>query len=99
MHSKIIVVDDFIVFSAAWGEWVSSTIGDGLIAFIDTLGLVVANNGSKLTFVGKDMGSVVDVTLILESLVSSVQGWKVKIETNNGSDHQSIRFHISPHQQ
>lgn len=79
----------------AWGDWTTCVRGNELVTFADSLGLVIANNGSEPTFVGRGAGSIVDVTFVSESLVPNVNRWRVKTEVDNGSDHQSISFQIS----
>lgn len=93
--AKIIVAGDFNARSGAWGDWFTCARGNELIAFADSLSLVVINEGSEPTYFGKGAGSIVDVTLASESLSRNVSGWRVDLETDNGSDHHSIGYQIT----
>lgn len=62
---SVLVTGDFNARSAAWGDWVDNQRGEDLSALLDSLGLVIANEGSTPTFT-RGAGSIVDVTAMSE---------------------------------
>lgn len=88
----VLITGDFNARSAAWGDWCRNTRGDDLSTLFSSLGLQVVNEGSKPTFVGIGRGSIVDLTVVSESLVGHVSGWHVCDEVESMSDHQYIAF-------
>lgn len=90
--AKIIVAGDFNARSAAWGDWVTDPRGDGLVSLVDTLSLIVVNEGAEPTFIGRGAGSIVDVTMAFESLSHTICGWRVRSELDNHSDHHAIEY-------
>jgi hypothetical protein len=88
----VIVAGDLNARSAVWGDWCQDSRGSDLNSLFDSLGLVVLNEGSSPTFVGRGRGSIVDVTAASEGIVGRIQGWRVCDEAESGSDHQYIQF-------
>jgi len=91
--AEVIIAGDFNARSAAWGDWETCSKGTELAAFADSFELMILNEGSEPTFVGRGAGSIVDVTLASESLSGRVRGWRVKTDENY-SDHNSITFQV-----
>jgi len=91
---SVIVAGDLNARSAVWGDWCQDSRGSDLNSLFDSLGLVVLNEGSSPTFVGRGRGSIVDVTAASEGIVGRIQGWRVCDEAESGSDHQYIEFAI-----
>lgn len=58
----IIVAGDLNARSAMWGDWCQESRGSDLNSLFNSLGLVVLNEGSSPTFVGRGRGSIVDIT-------------------------------------
>lgn len=90
---QIVLAGDFNARSAHWGDWVTCPKGIELSAFADALELVVLNQGSEPTYVGKGAGSIVDVTFVTEALSTQTHGWTVSTK-ENFSDHNSVVFQI-----
>lgn len=93
---QVLVAGDLNARSAAWGDWTTNVRGEELAAMLDSLNLVVMNEGSKPTFVGIGAGSVIDVTLASEALARRVTDWRV-LGVFNGSDHQYIEYSVQSH--
>lgn len=93
--ASVVIGGDFNARSAAWGDWETCARGNELVAFADSLGLVILNRGSEPTFVARGAGAIVDVTFVSENMALYVGGWKVETSKDNGSDHQTINFHVS----
>lgn len=55
-NAKMVISGDFNAHSAPWGDWATCANGDELVAFADSLDLVVVNEGSEPTFIGKGAG-------------------------------------------
>lgn len=91
--TAVLVTGDFNARSAAWGDWVNNQRGDDLSALLDSLGLVIANEGSIPTF-NRGAGSIVDITAMSEQLACRVNNWTVMDSVFNYSDHHYIRFTI-----
>jgi len=90
----VLITGDFNARSASWGDWCHDTRGDDLSTLFDSLGLQVLNEGSKPTFVGRGRGSIVDLTVVSESIVSRTSGWRVCDEIESMSDHQYLAFEL-----
>jgi len=89
---EVVFAGDFNSRSAAWGDWETNARGNELTAFVDSLGLVIMNEGSNSTFTGRGSGSTVDITIVSEALAQEIKRWTVECETENGSDHRTISF-------
>lgn len=87
----VLVTGDFNARSASWGDWISNVRGDELSLMLESLNLVIINAGSIPTF-SRGAGSIVDLTLVSESLVGHVNNWRVMESVYNNSDHHYIRF-------
>lgn len=90
----VLVTGDFNARSPAWGDWVSNARGEELGMLIESLELLIMNSGSIPTFT-RGAGSVIDLTLVSESLTGRFSGWRVMDSVFNSSDHHYIRFHLS----
>jgi len=90
----ILIAGDFNARSAAWGDWCQDLRGNELSSLFDSLELVVMNEGSKPTFVGRGRGSIVDITAVSEHIVRRIQDWRVCDEAESASDHQYIEFKV-----
>lgn len=90
----ILVMGDFNARSAAWGDQVTNGRGHDLGALFETLELVIANTGSTPTF-PRGNGSIIDITVISESLVNRLFDWRVMHDEYNNSDHHYLRFTIN----
>lgn len=93
-QGDVIVAGDFNAKSAAWNCTTTDTRGEELSASADALRLEVANVGAEPTFHGRGAGSVVDVTLVSESLIQRTSRWRVLTGVENMSDHRYIEFEI-----
>lgn len=67
--------------------------GEDLSALLDSLGLVIANEGSTPTFT-RGAGSTVDVTAMSEQLASRFGNLTVMDGVFNYSDHHYIQFSV-----
>jgi len=85
----VIVAGDLNARSAVWGDWCQNSRGSDLNSLFDSLGLVVLNEGSSPTFVGRGRGSIVDVTAASEGIVRRIKGWRFCDEAESGSDHHT----------
>lgn len=90
----VLIAGDFNARSAAWGDWCQDLRGNELSALFDSLELIVMNEGSKSTFVGRGRGSIVDITVVSEHNTSRIQDWRVCDETESASDYQYIEFKV-----
>lgn len=90
----LLIAGDFNARSAVWGDWCQDLRGNELSSLLDSLELIVMNEGSKPTFVGRGRGSIVDITAVSEHITSRFQDWRVCDEAESGSDHQFIEFKI-----
>jgi len=94
--SRVIVGGDFNAWSASWGSRGSNRRGEMLCAFADGLDLVAVNRGEGPTFHGRGRGSVIDVTFASEAAAPGVNGWTVRTEVENASDHHYVTFSCGP---
>ncbi|KAL4126185.1 hypothetical protein QTP88_010411 [Uroleucon formosanum] len=69
---SVLVTGDFNARSAAWGDWVDNQRGEDLSALLDSLGLVIANEGSTPTFT-RGAGSIVDTSSIRSGRLENVK--------------------------
>lgn len=90
---EVVVAGDFNAKHAAWGSPISDTRGELLLEMINSLGLVVCNNGYAPTFERDGSSSYIDITIATERTAAAIINWKVSSE-NSLSLHNYIIFDI-----
>lgn len=75
-----------------WGDWLQDSSGEKLSSLFDSLGLLVLNEGSRPTFVGKESSSIVNLMEVSESIGKRASGCWVHDEVENLLNHQYITF-------
>lgn len=93
VSALILLAGDLNARSAAWGDHATNSRGEALLALLNSLSLVVVNDGSTPTF-ARGAGSVIDITATSEALHRRITNWKVLTEIFNHSDHHYIKFQV-----
>jgi len=95
MTGGLIVAGDFNARAIEWGMPRTNTRGRLILEMSARLGLIVANSGSKATYIRPGFGkSIPDVTLVSDSSSLKIVSWKV-LDVFSGSDHSYIKFKVN----
>ncbi|XP_037930262.1 uncharacterized protein LOC119664997, partial [Teleopsis dalmanni] len=90
---QLILGCDANAHHTVWGSSNDNKRGEYLLDYIMTVGLSIANKGSKPTFINAIREEVLDLTLCTRGIEESIWNWRVSDEVSL-SDHQHIRFEI-----
>lgn len=93
-NAPVLIAGDFNARSAAWSDWETNSRGNILSSMLDTLGLLIINEGSNPTFVGIGRGSIVDIAAVSENIVNRINGWSLLTREENMSDHEYIVYEV-----
>lgn len=74
-----------------WGCKQNNSRGNGLVEFLSSKGLDIANKGCASTFLCNRGQSVIDLTVCTPSLLNRIRGWAVSEEASM-SDHRHILY-------
>jgi len=91
--TEVLIAGDFNAWHTAWGARSSNSRGEALVDMISSLGLVLCNEGNSPTFQQGNRESIVDLTIVSQSLSIRLRHWWV-LDTTSLSDHNYIRFNI-----
>lgn len=92
-RSEAIIAGDFNAKSPQWGMDYTDARGSKMTEWIAANNLIVLNEGNTPTFVNRNYGSILDITLSTEKIRPFITGWKV-LEEESLSDHKYIMFEV-----
>ncbi|XP_060877700.1 uncharacterized protein LOC132950311 [Metopolophium dirhodum] len=87
--SEVIVSGDFNAHSPAWGSHKTNPRGKALIEIVESLNLLVLNDGKVPTF--PHVNSFLDLTLVAKGITRKIGSWEV-LEQESLTDHQYVFF-------
>lgn len=90
----VVVAGDLNAKTPLIGSSVRNMRGNSLEEFIMTNNMAVINEGSAPTFSSVRGNSVIDCTLCTNSFAKYIKDWRVDLECENLSDHNSIFFKV-----
>lgn len=90
---EVIVAGDFNAHSPIWGSPYTCNKGEALTDMINSLNMVVMNQGNAPTYEKGGRASHIDVTFASSSISRWIQDWKV-LDINIESDHNPIFFAV-----
>ncbi|CAF4919851.1 unnamed protein product [Pieris macdunnoughi] len=90
---ELIIAADSNAHHTLWGNANTNTRGEDMLNFILSNNLILANNGSKPTFINARSQTIIDLTMVTAGLSDHIQDWHVSNELSC-SDHRWIRFAI-----
>lgn len=90
---KAIIAGDFNAKSPLWGMNFTERRGQLLSEWISTHNLVVANTGNMPTFQIENYGSILDLTIVTETISPEICNWEV-LQEESLSDHNYISFEV-----
>ncbi|XP_047508580.1 uncharacterized protein LOC125051980 [Pieris napi] len=90
---ELIIAADSNAHHTLWGNASTNTRGEDMLNFILSNNLILANNGSKPTFINARSQTIIDLTMVTAGLSDHIQDWHVSNELSC-SDHRWIRFAI-----
>lgn len=90
---EAIIAGDFNGKSPQWGMNQTDARGQVITDWIATNDFVVINNGNKPTFVHRNYGSILDLTLATVNVARLIRNWDV-LDAESLSDHNYILFDV-----
>jgi len=93
-NCPVVIAGDFNSKSPEWGSPKEDPRGRALADMLAALGLVVCNEGNKPTFVRGASESHLDITLITQTAVTSITGWKI-LDEESLNLHKYIMFDVN----
>lgn len=92
-NKRSIIAGDFNAKSPQWGMTITDRRGQLMNEWVAENDFVVVNQGEKPTFVRRDYGSILDLTIVTENIRSSITQWEV-LNEESLSDHNYVFFGI-----
>ncbi|XP_011646061.1 uncharacterized protein LOC105432796 [Pogonomyrmex barbatus] len=89
---RVIVAGDFNARSTSWRDTITNDRGTLLERWLDSMGLVVANNSSRPTCERDQGKSIVDLTLVSGRMVRDGFTWRLMSDLVSFSDHRYMRW-------
>jgi len=89
LKSGLVIGCDANAHHTQWGCPNNNDLGKSLFDFVLNTNLFLCNRGSVPTFITKACQTIVDLTLVSDSLVGAVKNWAVSDE-HSFSDHRFI---------
>lgn len=90
-RGEVIVCGDLNAHHSLWGCHTNDNKRDLLPDVIQTLGMVVCNKGTEVTFQSCNRSSIIDITLTTQRAANKILNWRV-LDTTSLSDHNYIHF-------
>ena len=95
-RKPVILAGDLNAKSPMWGSRIENDRGTMVAEWLVGSGLSVANEGDMPTFERNGSSSVIDITLVTQSIAGRLSGWEVQTDIENLSDHHYITFSLEP---
>lgn len=92
-NERAIIVGDFNAKSPQWGMAYSDVRGQVVTEWTAQYDFTVVNSGNKATFLRRDYGSILDLTIATPNIKTRIINWRVE-EQETLSDHNYITFEV-----
>lgn len=92
-RDRAVVAGDLNAWAVEWGSRATNHRGRIVLDFIAEVDLLLLNEGGTPTFERRGATSCIDITMVTQSLGSSVVKWTVS-ESYTGSDHNALIWEI-----